>query len=57
MYENHGVSVYFDDERVLHRKKRVMTPGEMEQVLLNRELLTARPHLQSITLTLEEEKL
>ena len=57
VYENHGVSVYFDDERVLHRKKRVMTPGEMEQVLLNRELLTARPHLQSITLTLEEEKL
>ncbi|MCI9576226.1 MAG: FAD-dependent oxidoreductase [Clostridiales bacterium] len=56
VYENHGISVYLDDERVLHRKKRVMTPGEMEQVSLDRELLAARPHLQSITVTLEEEK-
>ena len=35
-YRDRYVSVYFDDERVQHRKKRVMAPGEMEQVVLKR---------------------
>ena len=53
-YRNRYVSVYLDGERVQHRKKRVMAPGEMEQVVLKRADLQAREALQQITVKLEE---
>ena len=34
VYKSAYVSVYFDDERVRHKKKRVISPGEMEQIIL-----------------------
>jgi NADPH-dependent 2,4-dienoyl-CoA reductase/sulfur reductase-like enzyme len=55
VYRDHYVSVYYGDERVQHRKKRVMAPGEMEQVTLKRADLLKRPDVSSITITLEEE--
>ena len=36
IYKNSFISVYFGDQRVQHRKKTVMAPGEMEQVLLKK---------------------
>lgn len=54
-YRNRYVSVYFDDQRVQHKKKRVMAPGEMEQVVLKRADLLAREGLSQITVKLEEE--
>ena len=53
-YRDRYVSVYFDDERIQHRKKRVMAPGEMEQVVLKRADLLAREGLLQITVKLEE---
>ena len=32
VYKNCFISVYFDDEQVVHRKRPVMAPGEMEDV-------------------------
>ena len=55
VYRDHFVSVYLDDERIQHRKKRVMAPGEMEQVILKREDLTSRPGVTTVTVKLEEE--
>ena len=54
VYRNAYVSVYFDDERVSRRKRQIMAPGEMEQVVLKREDLLARPDLKTITVTIEE---
>ncbi len=54
-YRNRYVSVYLDDERIQHRKKRVMAPGEMEQVTLKKADLAAREGLAKITVMLEEE--
>ncbi len=54
-YRDRYVSVYLDDERIQHKKKRVMAPGEMEQVVLKRADLLAREGLQKITVKLEEE--
>ena len=54
-YRNRYVSVYLDDERIQHRKKRVMAPGEMEQVVLKRADLVKRAGLSNITVKLEEE--
>ncbi len=55
VYRDHYVSVYFDDERVQHRKKRVMAPGEMEQVTIKKADLLKRDAIKTITVKLEEE--
>ena len=54
VFENRYVSVYFDDERIVHRKRPIMAPGEMEQVVLKREQLLAKPGISKITFKLEE---
>ncbi len=55
VYRDRFVSVYVGDERVLHRRKRVMAPGEMEDVVLKRADLLARPDAGTVVVTLEEE--
>ncbi len=40
IYKNRFVSVYFGEERVQHRKKTVLAPGEMEQIVLKKADLT-----------------
>ena len=54
VYKSAYVSVYFDDERVQHKKKRVISPGEMEQIVLTKEQLDSHPDLQTITLKIEQ---
>ncbi len=54
VYENRFVSVYLDDERIYHRKRLIMAPGEMEQVILRQKDLLARPGVASISFKLEE---
>ena len=55
VYRDRFVSVYVGDERVWHRKRRVMAPGEMENVSLRRADLEAATDATKITVTLEEE--
>ena len=55
VYQNCLISVYFDDERVIHRKRPVMAPGEMEEVKLTKEQLLQYPELKKITFKIEEE--
>ena len=55
VYQNSFVSVYFNDERVMHNKKRIMAPGEMEQVILQKEKLMAYDGLKKITVKIESE--
>ncbi|MBE0600579.1 MAG: FAD-dependent oxidoreductase [Firmicutes bacterium] len=53
-YRERFISVYFDDERVSLRKKRILTPGEMEDVKLKKEWFEARPGVRSLTVSIEE---
>ena len=55
VYKNAFVSVYYDDDRVQHKKKRVLAPGEMEQITLTKESFTKNPTLQTITVRIEED--
>ncbi|MBS5284928.1 MAG: FAD-dependent oxidoreductase [Clostridiales bacterium] len=55
VYKNCYIGVYFDDERVLHRKRPVMAPGEMEEIKLEKEKLLLYPELKNITIRIEEE--
>ena len=53
IYKNRFVSVYFGDTRVQHRKKTVLAPGEMEQVVLKRDDLE-NAEFETITVCTEE---
>ena len=39
VYKNCYLDVFIDDERVIHRKKQVVSPGEMENITLKKEQL------------------
>ena len=53
VYKDAYVCVYYDDTRVKRQKKRVLAPGEMEQVVLTRQSLDEYPDLKTITVTVE----
>lgn len=54
VYTNCYISAYFDDERVIHKKRPVVAPGEMEEIKLTKEQLLKYPDLQTITVKIEE---
>ena len=54
VYKNCYVSVYFNEERVIHKKRPVVAPGEMEQIKLTKEQLMKYPGLKTITVKIEE---
>lgn len=53
VYKDSFISVYFDDNRVRHQKKRILAPGEMEQVILTKKNLDEYPGLKTITVKIE----
>lgn len=55
VYRDHYIAVYLNDERILHRKRQILAPGEMEQVILDREKLKNVPDLRQIRVCLEKE--
>mgnify|MGYP003372482666 CR=1 FL=1 len=54
VFKNCYVSAYFDEERVIHRKRQVVAPGEMEQIQLTKEMLLKYPDLKTITVKIED---
>ena len=53
VYRDAFVSVYFDDVRVQHRKKRIIAPGEMEQIVLTKKQMSEYPDVKTITVKIE----
>lgn len=54
VYKNCYINVYFDEERVIHKKRPVVAPGEMEDIKLKKSQLSSYPDLKTITLKIEE---
>ena len=54
VYKNCYISCYLDRERIIHRKRSVVAPGEMEQIKLTREQIMKNSSLQKIILKIEE---
>ena len=52
--KNRRILLYLDDEIVVKRKRPIMAPGEMEQVVLTRDMLASHPDLHSIRIVTEE---
>ena len=55
IYRDRYVSLYLDGERLIHRRRRVLAPGEMEQLTLTPEQLAAHPEPAELTVCLEVE--
>ena len=55
VYQNCYISVYLDEERILHRRRPVLAPGEMESIVLTKKQLLAHPQLACITVKIEED--
>ncbi|HBC96890.1 MAG TPA: pyridine nucleotide-disulfide oxidoreductase [Clostridium sp.] len=53
VFKDSFISVYFDDVREMHIKKRILTPGEMQDVKLTRKLLDKYPNCKTITVKVE----
>ena len=54
VYKNKAIATYFGDELINKRKRPVMAPGEMEQVILSKKKLAEYPDLSKITIRIEE---
>ncbi|MBE6069400.1 MAG: FAD-binding protein [Clostridium lundense] len=55
VYKDNYISVYFDEVREMHIKKRILTPGEMETVKLTKALFEKHPNCKKITVKVEGE--
>ena len=56
VYRDAAVVIDFDDRVFRSQKKRILAPGEMEQVILKKSDLEAVPDLKTITIRIEEMK-
>ena len=55
VYRDSFLCVYYNDKCMSRVKKKVMAPGEMEQVILMKSKLEAFDGLESITIRIEQE--
>lgn len=55
VYRDRYISIYYGDERVYHKKKKILAPGEMEQVAIKKESLEKYPDLAEIVICTEED--
>lgn len=55
VYKDKFISVYAGEERIIHKKKKILAPGEMEEVLLEKAKLKAIDGLSGIIVCLEED--
>ena len=55
VYKDKFISVYAGEERILHKKKKVLAPGEMEEILLDKDMLMNISNISTIKVCLEEE--
>ncbi len=53
--KNHYISVYFDEKRVIHKKRLIMVPSEMEDIKLSKAKLEEHPCLEHIIVKIEED--
>ena len=54
VYKNCYISCYLGKERIIHRKRPVVAPGEMEELKFKKADLLKYPDLETITVKIEE---
>ena len=54
VYQNRSICVYYDDQKISSVRKKVLAPGEMEQVVLKKDSFKDYPDLKNIRICTEE---
>ncbi len=54
VYQNCYIAAYLNDTRIIHKKKQIIAPGEMEEIKLNKTALAEFEGLEHITVKIEE---
>ncbi len=54
VFKDRSICVYYDDKKISSVKKKVLAPGELEQVILKKESFAEYPDLKSIRICTEE---
>ena len=55
VYRDAYICVYIGGDCIQRKKKRIIAPGEMEQIVLQKKQLTDRPEADSVTVRIESE--
>ena len=55
VFKENYVSLYFDETRVLHIKKKILTPGEMEELIIPKALFDKYSNCKEITVKIDKE--
>ena len=55
VYKNRYITVYYDDKLISRKKKKVLAPGEMEQVVLKKDSFAEYPEISKIKICTEVE--
>ncbi len=55
VFKNSYAQVYFDNEKVLSHKSRIITPGEMEKIKINKKLLEQLKNATTVTVKISKE--
>ena len=55
VFKESYVSLYFDETRVMHIKKKILTPGEMEELKISKVFLDKYSDCKEITVKIDKE--
>ncbi len=55
VYKDRYIAVYYDDKLISRKKKKVLAPGEMEQVVLKKSSFEGYPEIKQIKICTEVE--
>ena len=55
VFKDSYISMYFDDERIVHKKKTIIAPGEMETLMVTKKMLMDKGNVDKITIKIEDE--
>lgn len=53
VFKGASIGVYFDEIKVINRKRKILTPGEMEEIKLTLDMFSKYPHVENITFKVE----
>ncbi|EFI41436.1 NAD(P)/FAD-dependent oxidoreductase [Peptoniphilus sp. oral taxon 386] len=54
VYKNKNICVYFNDEKIMTKKKKILAPAEMEQIIIKRDELKKYGELKEIIISVED---
>ncbi len=54
VFRDKYLSAYIGDDRIVHKKERILSPGEMETITLKKSDFASRPDAKSVRVAIEE---